>query len=153
MQSGLTWRPWLRARVHCQLGSVWSWRVGSFVSPRVTEPGSYRTAQKGDLPWLCSLSLFLSQGKRSLSCRPPMVKLVCPADNPRAQGLECAKTCQNYDLECMSLGCVSGCLCPPGMVSQTAWVKEHLPIHFFACRCCAAREEETGLGMRGRFNH
>lgn len=47
-----------------------------------------------------------------------MVKLVCPADNPRAEGLECAKTCQNYDLECMSMGCVSGCLCPPGMVSH-----------------------------------
>ncbi|KAG8509132.1 von Willebrand factor, partial [Galemys pyrenaicus] len=56
------------------------------------------------------------RSKRSLSCRPPMVKLVCPADNPRAEGLECAKTCQNYDLECMSTGCVSGCLCPPGMV-------------------------------------
>nr|XP_008512142.1 PREDICTED: von Willebrand factor [Equus przewalskii] len=56
------------------------------------------------------------RSKRSLSCRPPMVKLVCPADNPRAEGLECAKTCQNYDLECMSMGCVSGCLCPPGMV-------------------------------------
>nr|7WN4_F Chain F, von Willebrand factor [Homo sapiens]7WN4_H Chain H, von Willebrand factor [Homo sapiens]7WPP_F Chain F, von Willebrand factor [Homo sapiens]7WPP_H Chain H, von Willebrand factor [Homo sapiens]7WPQ_C Chain C, von Willebrand factor [Homo sapiens]7WPQ_D Chain D, von Willebrand factor [Homo sapiens]7WPQ_F Chain F, von Willebrand factor [Homo sapiens]7WPQ_H Chain H, von Willebrand factor [Homo sapiens]7WPR_C Chain C, von Willebrand factor [Homo sapiens]7WPR_D Chain D, von Willebrand len=52
----------------------------------------------------------------SLSCRPPMVKLVCPADNLRAEGLECTKTCQNYDLECMSMGCVSGCLCPPGMV-------------------------------------
>lgn len=47
-----------------------------------------------------------------------MVKLVCPADNPRAEGLECAKTCQNYDLECMSTGCVSGCLCPLGMVSH-----------------------------------
>ncbi|XP_058511785.1 von Willebrand factor [Ochotona princeps] len=56
------------------------------------------------------------RSKRSLYCRPPMVKFVCPADNPRAQGLECAKTCQNYDLECMSSGCVSGCLCPPGMV-------------------------------------
>ncbi|XP_007935278.1 von Willebrand factor [Orycteropus afer afer] len=56
------------------------------------------------------------RSKRSLSCRPPMVKLLCPADNPRAEGLECAKTCQNYDLECMSTGCVSGCLCPPGMV-------------------------------------
>lgn len=62
-----------------------------------------------------------------------MVKLVCPADNPRAQGLECAKTCQNYDLECMSPGCVSGCLCPPGMVSL-CMVKEHLPIHFLAGR-------------------
>ncbi|XP_073079394.1 von Willebrand factor isoform X1 [Manis javanica] len=56
------------------------------------------------------------RSKRSLSCRPPMVKLVCPADTPRAEGLECAKTCQNYELECMSMGCVSGCLCPPGMV-------------------------------------
>ncbi|KAM9071499.1 von Willebrand factor isoform 1-T6 [Megaptera novaeangliae] len=58
------------------------------------------------------------RSKRSLSCRPPMVKLVCPADSPRAEGLECAKTCQNYDLECVSMGCVSGCLCPPGMVRQ-----------------------------------
>ncbi|NP_001268235.1 von Willebrand factor precursor [Dasypus novemcinctus] len=56
------------------------------------------------------------RSKRSLFCRPPMVTLVCPADNPRAQGLECAKTCQNYDLECMSTGCVSGCLCPLDMV-------------------------------------
>lgn len=64
------------------------------------------------------LFCFSLQGKRSLSCRPPMVKLVCPADNPRAEGLECAKTCQNYDLQCMSTGCVSGCLCPPGMVSH-----------------------------------
>lgn len=65
-----------------------------------------------------SFAFFYFQGKRSLSCRPPMVTLVCPADNPRAEGLECAKTCQNYDLQCMSSGCVSGCLCPPGMVSH-----------------------------------
>uniref|UniRef100_A0A8C0KND2 von Willebrand factor n=1 Tax=Canis lupus dingo TaxID=286419 RepID=A0A8C0KND2_CANLU len=63
-----------------------------------------------------SFTFSYPQGKRSLSCRPPMVKLVCPADNPRAEGLECAKTCQNYDLQCMSTGCVSGCLCPQGMV-------------------------------------
>lgn len=52
-----------------------------------------------------------------------MIKFMCPADNPRAEGLECAKTCQNYDLECMSVGCVSGCLCPQGMVScpPLAW--------------------------------
>ncbi|XP_028910294.1 von Willebrand factor isoform X3 [Ornithorhynchus anatinus] len=54
--------------------------------------------------------------KRSLNCRPPLVRLVCPADDPRAEGLECMRTCQNYDLECVSSGCVSGCLCPQGMV-------------------------------------
>lgn len=54
--------------------------------------------------------------KRSLTCRSPMVTLICPENNPRAEGLECAKTCQNFDLECISHGCISGCLCPKGMV-------------------------------------
>ncbi|XP_013803060.1 von Willebrand factor [Apteryx mantelli] len=54
--------------------------------------------------------------KRSLTCRAPMEKFICPVNNPRAEGLECAKTCQNYDLECVSHGCISGCLCPKGMV-------------------------------------
>ncbi|NXP39690.1 VWF factor, partial [Leiothrix lutea] len=54
--------------------------------------------------------------KRSLTCRSPMEKIICPADNPRAEGVECTKTCQNYDLECISHGCISGCLCPKGMV-------------------------------------
>ncbi|XP_004869432.1 von Willebrand factor isoform X2 [Heterocephalus glaber] len=78
-----------------------------------TESGGPRT-QPG---WALSSPLrHHHRGKRSLFCRPPMVKFVCPADNPRAEGMECAKTCQNYDLECMGTGCVSGCLCPPGMV-------------------------------------
>lgn len=47
-----------------------------------------------------------------------MERFICPANNPRAEGLECAKTCQNYDLECISHGCISGCLCPKGMVSR-----------------------------------
>ncbi|CAM5082052.1 unnamed protein product [Eretmochelys imbricata] len=54
--------------------------------------------------------------KRSLTCRAPMDKFVCPPNNPRAEGIECTKTCQNYDLECVSHGCISGCLCPKGMV-------------------------------------
>ncbi|XP_069484436.1 von Willebrand factor [Ambystoma mexicanum] len=54
--------------------------------------------------------------KRSLTCRPPMNKFVCPANNPRAEGVECAKTCQNYDLECVSQSCISGCMCPAGRV-------------------------------------
>lgn len=63
------------------------------------------------------VNLFLKV-KRSLTCRSPMETFICPANNPRAEGLECAKTCQNYDLECISHGCISGCLCPKGMVSR-----------------------------------
>ncbi|XP_064199356.1 von Willebrand factor isoform X1 [Anguilla rostrata] len=55
-----------------------------------------------------------SRGRRSVSCTPPMQNLVCAS--PRDVGIECTKTCQNYDLECVSQGCISGCTCPAGMV-------------------------------------
>lgn len=82
-----------------------------------------------------------------------MVKLVCPADNPRAEGLECAKTCQNYDLQCMSTGCVSGCLCPQGMVSHPC---HGVGVGSFAFSCghnldmvvLEQREEKPGM-VRG----
>ncbi|XP_012879050.1 PREDICTED: von Willebrand factor [Dipodomys ordii] len=94
-------------------------RVPMSCVPYCAEGRMHCTARAG--PGALALNTGLGsalshRGKRSLSCRPPMVKLVCPADNPHAQGIECAKTCQNYDLECMSPGCVSGCLCPLGMV-------------------------------------
>ncbi|KAL2092953.1 hypothetical protein ACEWY4_010265 [Coilia grayii] len=55
-----------------------------------------------------------SRERRSVSCAPPLEKLVCAS--PRERGIECARTCQNMDLECVSQGCISGCVCPPGMV-------------------------------------
>ncbi|XP_053319540.1 von Willebrand factor [Spea bombifrons] len=58
--------------------------------------------------------------KRSLTCRPPLDRFICPANDPKATGLECAKTCQNYELECMSHGCVSGCMCPKGWVRHNS---------------------------------
>ncbi|XP_053113872.1 von Willebrand factor isoform X2 [Hemicordylus capensis] len=57
-----------------------------------------------------------ARAKRSLACRPPMSMFVCPANDPRAKGVECMKTCQNYDLDCAIQRCVSGCLCPTGWV-------------------------------------
>ncbi|XP_020641434.3 von Willebrand factor [Pogona vitticeps] len=58
----------------------------------------------------------LARAKRSLACRHPMTMFVCPANDPRAKGVECMKTCQTFDLGCVSHGCVSGCLCPTGWV-------------------------------------
>ncbi|XP_042325058.1 von Willebrand factor isoform X2 [Sceloporus undulatus] len=57
-----------------------------------------------------------ARAKRSLVCRHPMTMFVCPANDPKAKGVECMKTCQTYELGCVSHGCVSGCLCPTGWV-------------------------------------
>ncbi|KYO44719.1 hypothetical protein Y1Q_0016835 [Alligator mississippiensis] len=84
-----------------------------------------------------------SRIKRSLTCRHPMDKLICPPNNPGAEGIECAKTCQNYDLECVSHGCISGCLCPKGMVRH-----ETKCIALERCPCFHnGREYSTGQRM------
>uniref|UniRef100_A0A9J8CX21 von Willebrand factor n=1 Tax=Cyprinus carpio carpio TaxID=630221 RepID=A0A9J8CX21_CYPCA len=63
-----------------------------------------------------------SRGRRSITCPPPLQRFEC--ESVRDAGIECAKTCQNLDLECVSQGCVSGCMCPPGMVRHK---KECIP--------------------------
>ncbi|XP_035498752.2 von Willebrand factor isoform X2 [Scophthalmus maximus] len=54
-----------------------------------------------------------SRERRSAQCPPPLVHSKCGAGE---KGLECARTCQNLDLPCVSLACIPGCLCPPGTV-------------------------------------
>ncbi|GAA6225493.1 von Willebrand factor-like [Lates japonicus] len=54
-----------------------------------------------------------SRERRSAQCPPPLVRTEC---DPGEKGLECARTCQNLDLPCVSLACIPGCLCPPGTV-------------------------------------
>ncbi|XP_067860893.1 von Willebrand factor [Heptranchias perlo] len=54
--------------------------------------------------------------KRDTSCSPPMRRFLCPEDDLTAKGIECMKTCQNYDFDCVSSKCTSGCMCPPGKV-------------------------------------
>ncbi|TKS70368.1 Mucin-5B Ovomucin, alpha-subunit [Collichthys lucidus] len=51
------------------------------------------------------------------ACAPPMVFFNCSAHGPGAKGTECEKSC-TLDMACMSTGCVSGCMCPSGMVSD-----------------------------------
>lgn len=55
--------------------------------------------------------------RRSAECPPPLVQADC---NQGGKGLECARTCQNLDLPCVSLACIPGCLCPPGTVGASA---------------------------------
>ncbi|XP_060891247.1 von Willebrand factor [Labrus mixtus] len=54
-----------------------------------------------------------SRERRSVKCPPPLTRTDC---NAGEKGLECARTCQNLDLPCVSLACIPGCICPPGTV-------------------------------------
>ncbi|CAL8374175.1 unnamed protein product [Arctogadus glacialis] len=54
-----------------------------------------------------------SRERRSAPCPPPLTRADC---GPGQKGLECARTCRNVDLPCISLACIKGCLCPPGTV-------------------------------------
>lgn len=57
--------------------------------------------------------VFLYAERRSAQCPPPLIHTDCDAGE---KGLECARTCRNLDLPCVSLACIPGCLCPPGTV-------------------------------------
>uniref|UniRef100_A0A3B4EJ56 von Willebrand factor n=1 Tax=Pygocentrus nattereri TaxID=42514 RepID=A0A3B4EJ56_PYGNA len=82
------------------------------------ENGSMRCSSS-ELPASVLSDLFfdeppLSRERRSVSCPAPLQQLKC--ESVRDVGIECARTCQNIDLECVSQGCISGCVCPPGTV-------------------------------------
>ncbi|NP_001265809.1 von Willebrand factor precursor [Oryzias latipes] len=81
------------------------------------ENGSMRCSSS-EVPSLLS-DLFYDEDlgstreRRSAHCPPPLVRTECGSGK---KGLECARTCQNLDLPCVSLSCIPGCLCPPDTV-------------------------------------
>ncbi|KAM3608784.1 uncharacterized protein V6R79_004601 [Siganus canaliculatus] len=52
------------------------------------------------------------------SCVKPMVYFNCSSAQPGVKGTECQKSCQALDSFCVSTRCVSGCVCPVGMVTD-----------------------------------
>ncbi|CDR12725.1 unnamed protein product, partial [Oncorhynchus mykiss] len=53
-----------------------------------------------------------------LSCEEPMGFFNCSSAGPGAKGSECQKSCQTLDSHCISAECVSGCVCPDGLLSD-----------------------------------
>ncbi|XP_057582973.1 mucin-5B-like [Hippopotamus amphibius kiboko] len=56
--------------------------------------------------------------EQSTGCAAPMVFLNCsnaPVDTP---GAECVRSCHMLDVDCFSTHCVSGCVCPAGLLSD-----------------------------------
>uniref|UniRef100_A0A8V1A3Y0 VWFD domain-containing protein n=1 Tax=Gallus gallus TaxID=9031 RepID=A0A8V1A3Y0_CHICK len=49
-------------------------------------------------------------------CESPMFYLDCRNNTAGTTGAECQKSCQTLDMQCYSTQCVSGCVCPSGLV-------------------------------------
>ncbi|XP_076880264.1 mucin-2-like [Brachyhypopomus gauderio] len=51
-------------------------------------------------------------------CVAPMTFFNCSTSPPETIGSECQKSCRTLDMACISTQCVSGCVCPSGLVSD-----------------------------------
>ncbi|KAM5316256.1 mucin-5B isoform 2-T2 [Glossophaga mutica] len=51
-------------------------------------------------------------------CVAPMVYLDCSNASAGTLGAECLRSCHMLDVDCFSAHCVSGCVCPPGLLSD-----------------------------------
>ncbi|XP_072194929.1 mucin-5AC-like [Excalfactoria chinensis] len=49
-------------------------------------------------------------------CESPMFYLDCRNNTAGTTGAECQKSCQTLDMQCYGTQCVSGCVCPSGLV-------------------------------------
>ncbi|XP_053282884.1 mucin-2 isoform X2 [Pleuronectes platessa] len=51
-------------------------------------------------------------------CTDPMVFFNCSTANRSEKGTECQRSCQNLETDCVSPQCISGCVCPAGLLSD-----------------------------------
>uniref|UniRef100_A0A8C2M0S6 Mucin-2 n=1 Tax=Cricetulus griseus TaxID=10029 RepID=A0A8C2M0S6_CRIGR len=54
----------------------------------------------------------------SPECQAPMVYLDCNNASVGDKGAECLRSCHTLDVDCFSTHCVSGCVCPSGLVAD-----------------------------------
>ncbi|XP_034500749.1 mucin-5B [Ailuropoda melanoleuca] len=64
------------------------------------------------------LSCLGTAEQKSSGCAAPMVYLDCSNASAGTPGAECLRSCHTLDVDCFSTHCVSGCVCPPGLVSD-----------------------------------
>ncbi|XP_051778461.1 mucin-5B-like [Erpetoichthys calabaricus] len=86
---------------------------GVVVKPEevITKDGASCTCRQGNMNCI---------GRQPVvqTCNDPMVFLDCSQVKLGTQGSECQKSCQTLNKPCYSTVCVSGCVCPEGLVSD-----------------------------------
>ncbi|XP_071073994.1 mucin-5B isoform X2 [Dasypus novemcinctus] len=87
---------------------------GSAVAPgeAVHDHGVVCSCVRGKLSCLGAVE------QRRPGCVPPMEYLNCSDARASARGAECLRSCHTLDVDCYSTQCVSGCVCPPGLVAD-----------------------------------
>ncbi|XP_065738565.1 mucin-5B-like [Phocoena phocoena] len=56
--------------------------------------------------------------EQSTGCVAPMLFLDCSNASADTQGAECVRSCHVLDVDCFSTRCVSGCVCPAGLLAD-----------------------------------
>uniref|UniRef100_A0A8P4KLK2 VWFD domain-containing protein n=1 Tax=Dicentrarchus labrax TaxID=13489 RepID=A0A8P4KLK2_DICLA len=67
--------------------------------------------------YICHSVLFMCSYWR-VTCTDPMVFFNCSSAKPGVKGSECQRSCQTLDNKCVSTQCISGCVCPDGLLSD-----------------------------------
>ncbi|XP_030058318.1 mucin-5AC [Microcaecilia unicolor] len=78
----------------------------------VHENGAMCTCTRGNLQCIGDVA-------KKPECLAPMFYFDCSNATAGTKGSECQRTCQSFATECYSTQCVSGCVCPEGLVSDS----------------------------------
>ncbi|XP_069823960.1 mucin-5AC-like [Dendropsophus ebraccatus] len=78
----------------------------------IEENGMKCTCERGELTCMGAVK------KPQAVCSHPLVYFNCSSAPKGTKGVECQKSCHTLDMDCFSSQCMSGCVCPPGLVSD-----------------------------------
>ncbi|XP_029438471.1 mucin-5AC-like isoform X2 [Rhinatrema bivittatum] len=75
---------------------------------------------ENDVICKCNKGILHCIGKniQETACPEPMIYIDCSEVPMGTTGAECQKTCESSSLDCYSSECISGCVCPKGLVAD-----------------------------------
>ncbi|XP_072277619.1 mucin-2-like [Pyxicephalus adspersus] len=77
----------------------------------IEENGIACTCEKGQLN-------CMGKAIKKTVCTHPLIYHNCTSAPKDTKGVECQKSCDTLDMDCYSPQCISGCVCPKGLVSN-----------------------------------